>query len=72
MKTVLLASLLAVALSSGAAFASGARHTSHEAARQVQASHEFYSVYRNDAVNQPRLGGQFSTYSVDPSPVADQ
>ncbi len=72
MKTVLLSSLLAVALSSGAALAGNTHHMRHESASFAQADHRFYSVYRGNPVNPQTQSGSSATYSVDPSPVSDQ
>ena len=74
MKTILLTSLLAVALSSGAAFA-GARHCHHHLAytdHARQYAQGSYSNYAPAPVETPRYHDPFGTYDVEPSPVTDQ
>ncbi|MEW6436701.1 MAG: hypothetical protein AB1508_05960 [Pseudomonadota bacterium] len=73
MKTILLTSLLAVALSSGAAVA-GARHSHHHLAYNHvrQYAQDSYRAYAPAPVETPRYHDPFGTYDVEPSPVTDQ
>ena len=75
MKTILLTSLLAVALSSGVALASEHHHHHHLAANPTrQDTQNFYGVYQGTPAPAatPAYHDPFGTYSVDPSPVTDQ
>ncbi len=75
MKTIFLTSLLAVALSSSAAFAQGRYHHQHVISNYGdQHAREFYDLYQSapTSAQASRYRDPFGTYSTLPSPVSDQ
>ncbi len=75
MKMSLLTSLIAVALSSGVAFADGEYHHRHHHvaySRSENVSGQYYDLYHAPLNETPAYNDPYGVHSVLPSPVSDQ
>ncbi len=75
MKMSLLMSLIAVALSSGVAFADGEYHHRHHHvaySRSENVSGQYYDLYHAPLNETPAYNDPYGVHSVLPSPVSDQ